>query len=354
MIDMATQAVPTFLSKSTCTTNSSEMRDASVGPSLVMVDRSSQLNAAPLSIEMICDNDKEVRYHTGLDSYKLFLIVHKYLVASCTCTDDHAASCHKHPDPAQTFKFISTENQLLLALSKLRLNHTEKTISRHMSVGLGTVSKIFKFWVRLMFRKFKLINTDALLHQLQQNMPDEVRQQYPNLRAIYDCTEIKTQKSSDPIAQRQLWSQYKHAHTIKALTECESSGVLTRISDTYGGSATDKDMFEKSRVLEKLNEGEAIMVDRGFLIQDILQGTGVELLRPAFLKDGGRGGQLNNEDRTTGMAIARHRGVIENINAKIKCFKILSHTIPITLMPIINEIFFVCSFLTTFDPPFRR
>jgi hypothetical protein len=182
-------------------------------------------------------------------------------------------------------------------------------------------------------------------------MPEDVKRDYSNLREIYDCTEMKTQKSSDPIAQRQLWSSYKHCHTVKVLVGCDASGVATSVSDVYGGSISDKQIFINSKVKDKLDRGDAIMVDKGFLIQDVLQGTGVEMLRPPFLK---ASTQLEDDDRTQGMKIARHRGVIENVNSKIKCFKILSHTIPVTLLSLINEIIFICTFLTTLDPPFRK
>ena len=36
-------------------------------------------------------------------------------------------------------------------------------------------------------------------------------------------------------------------------------------------------------MVEKFQPGEGIMVDKGYLINDLLQGTGVELMRPPFL-----------------------------------------------------------------------
>ena len=93
------------------------------------------------------------------------------------------------------------------------------------------------------------------------------------------------------------------------------------------------------------------MVDKGYLINDLLQGTGVQLQRPPFLA---KNCQFSEEQKAEGRKIARHRGVVENVNSKIKAFKILSQKIPIVMLPIINEIVFVCSFLTTFDKPFRR
>ena len=96
--------------------------------------------------------------------------------------------------------------------------------------------------------------------------------------ALFRC-----QKPSDPKTQKQIWSAFKHDNTVKVQIGCTSTGVVTSISDTYGGCVCDKELFIKSNVMERLNEDEAIMVDKGFLILYTLQGSGVELIRPPFL-----------------------------------------------------------------------
>lgn len=322
--------------------------DKCVGHRFGTADQSTQLALAPVSIEMISDNDRILRKYTGMDSYSIFLAVHKYMTNTCGCSNDFYKDIG---NPSKVFTSISTENQMLLCLYKLRMDPPEHKIAQEMGVSIGLVSTIFKFWVRLMFRKFKIINTNAPLQQLRKIMPLEVKQVYPNLREIYDATEIQTQKPTDPLAQKQLWSNYKHSHTVKIQVGCDASGTITSLSDTYGGSISDKDLFVKSKVTGHLEPGEAIMVDKGYLIQDELQGTGVQLLRPPYLK---AGTQFEEHDLTHGRTIARHRGVIENVNSRIKCFKILSHKLPVNVLPLANEIVFICSFLTTLDPPFRR
>ena len=53
-----------------------------------------------------------------------------------------------------------------------------------------------------MYRKFKLLDINATLPQVQAHMPRNVKEMCLNLREIYDATEVKTQKSKDPVAQR--------------------------------------------------------------------------------------------------------------------------------------------------------
>ena len=324
-------------------------KDMVTTPSVSVSHKCTQINLAPLNIDLISHSVKEMRQHTGLNSYELFKFVHTYLMSKCEDEQCEKVACKV--DPMKMFSFLSTENQLLLTLFKLRSNTPESLIAKQMHIGNGSVSQIFKFWVKLMYRKFKLFNTNASLQKLTEVMPEEVKASFPNCREIFDATEINTQKPSDPIAQKLLWSNYKHGHTVKVQIGCSPSGVVSSVSDTYGGGTSDKKLFELSGIVDKFEDGEGIMVDKGYLIQDLLQGTGVELLRPPFLV---KGSQFSEADRTEGRLIARHRGVIENVNSKIKSFKILSQKVPINMLPIINEIVFVCSFLTTLDKPFRK
>ena len=150
-------------------------------------------------------------------------------------------------------------------------------------------------------------------------MTVQVKQKWSNLREIYDGTEIKCQKPSDPYTQRQTWSNYKHDNTVKVQIGCTSTGVITSVSDTYGGSVSDE-LFIKSGVMEHLSPQEAVMVDKGFLIHDILQGSGVELIRPPFLSSNS---QLEMKERHFGREISKARIVVENVNSRIKKFNIL-------------------------------
>ena len=102
---------------STCT--GTNVCDRVVGTSVEMKDAGTQLNAAPISIELIESKDKEMRMYTGLHDFKLLSILHKYITTRCTCEGN------KQEDPAKVFKFISTENQLLLTLMKVHETQAE-------------------------------------------------------------------------------------------------------------------------------------------------------------------------------------------------------------------------------------
>ena len=62
------------------------------------------------------------------------------------------------------------------------------------------------------------------------------------------------------------------------------SGAISFVSDCYEGSISDKKLVEVSGLLEKLEPGDEIMADKGFLIQDMLAPLGVRLNVPPLMK----------------------------------------------------------------------
>eukprot|EP00794_Sanderia_malayensis_P010322 gene10322-biopygen8480 len=81
--------------------------------------------------------------------------------------------------------------------------------------------------------------------------------------------------------QSQTWSEYKHHNTWKALIGISPSGLITFVSKLWSGKVSDKEITLKSGVLALLEDGDNLMADRGFDIQDILP-PGVTLSIPPF------------------------------------------------------------------------
>ena len=59
------------------------------------------------------------------------------------------------------------------------------------------------------------------------------------------------------------------------------SGAISFISDDYEGSISDKDIFKKSRILNKLNEDDLVMVDRGCNIRNLLLKKDADIVIPS-------------------------------------------------------------------------
>ena len=341
------QAAPFVASKSVHAVPSVHSKSSST--TVLTKEKATQIQAPPMDIELSKHSDNDMKTYTGVNTYSLFNIIFNYM--NSACQDDNCTVDSHKADPSSMFPGIKPENQFFLVLNKLWRNPSDQKLALEFGVSDATISKVFHFWNERMYRKFRILKICPSLETLQNSMTEYVKSKWPNLKEIYDGTEFKSQKPSDPVTQRQMWSSYKHDNTVKVQIGCSSTGAITSISDTYGGSISDKELFIKSNVLEHLTEGEAIMCDKGFLILDVLQGTGVELIRPPYLS---HETQFDMDQRDTGREIAKARIVVENVNSRFKKFAILSKRINIKYLTIINEIVYNCCCLSNFGPPLRK
>ena len=106
-------------------------------------------------------------------------------------------------------------------------------------------------------------------------------------------------------------------------------------------------MTKCSGLLEKPEQGDDITADRGVNIANILP-FGVTLNIPTF--KGGRG-QLSPEETDEMARIAAVRTHVELAIGQIKNYHILHRNCPLSMTPLMNHVFTVCSYLTNFLPP---
>lgn len=94
------------------------------------------------------------------------------------------------------------------------------------------------------------------------------------------------EKPTSLYAQRVTWSDYEEYHTIKALVGITPSGYFSFFSDFKAGSTTDIRFTQESGMVDLLEEGDAVIADRGFNIRDILTKKKVYLNIHPFSKRG--------------------------------------------------------------------
>lgn len=102
--------------------------------------------------------------------------------------------------------------------------------------------------------------------------------------AVIDCFEKKIERPSSLLARSETWSQYKNSNTGKFLIGLSPQGVITYISEAWGGTTSDKHIIENCGLLDLLSQGDVVLADRGFDIADTLSLYCAELHVPAFTK----------------------------------------------------------------------
>lgn len=111
---------------------------------------------------------------------------------------------------------------------------------------------------------------------------------------------------------------------MKFLLGITPGGQISYCSKVYGGKSSDKDIFLQSGLLDKVTPGDAIMVDKGFLINQECLDKGIELIRPVFAS---QNEQFSREDALKTVAISSARVHVERVIQRIKLWKILKYKI---------------------------
>ncbi|XP_046402574.1 uncharacterized protein LOC124168400 [Ischnura elegans] len=169
------------------------------------------------------------------------------------------------------------------------------------------------------------------------------------VRAVLDCTEIRISKFKCLKCRILSYSHYKGGHTLKYMVAVTPAGLISYISAGYGGRASDKKIFEESRVLNMLEPYlHDIMVDKGFLIKQSCQDNCIGVIHPPFLR---KNTAFSKADALATSSIAKARVHVERVIERIKKFKILSETLPSTLLPLADEIMVIACGLTNLANP---
>lgn len=158
--------------------------------------------------------------------------------------------------------------------------------------------------------------------------------EFKEMRIVLDCTEVQLEICHCTTCC--ILTYYKGMHTAKVLVGISPTGLLTFVSDGFGGRTSDKACVEKSGMLNKLNSfRDDIMVDKSFNLDDICGKAGTEIVQPPFLR---HESQLSAEDAGKTLKIARARVHVERAIQRMKVFKVLKGPIPWELVGSLDQI----------------
>ena len=101
---------------------------------------------------------------------------------------------------------------------------------------------------------------------------------------IIDCFEIFINRPTNLMTKAQTFSNYKHHNTVKVLIGISPQGMISFVSEAWGGRTSDKFLTENCGVLRNLLPGDLVLADRGFTIHDKVMFYHKNLNIPAFTK----------------------------------------------------------------------
>jgi hypothetical protein len=146
---------------------------------------------------------------------------------------------------------------------------------------------------------------------------------------------------------RELFSSYKSHATFKGLIGISPGGATTYISQLYTGSISNREIVRRSGFLDlPLEQGDSVMADKGFTIEDLLP-LGVTLNLSPFL---GSSSQMPAGDVVKTHEIASLRIHVERAINKIKNFHIFDRGVPLHQFGLIDQIWSVCAILCNAQP----
>ncbi|XP_077557369.1 uncharacterized protein LOC144172582 [Haemaphysalis longicornis] len=170
-------------------------------------------------------DDDKVHFYTGLSKPLFFAIL------------DSIA-----PVLPKAKRVFPHETQLLSFLMKLRLNLPFKDLAYRFGVTRKTISRSFRMVLQAVHHLCKGLIVFSSPEICRSWLTEKEKKNFPHLRTIIDCTEVRLARPLNLDGQQVVWSHYKQATTLKYLVAVNPHGAVMFISKAYAGRASDKQL----------------------------------------------------------------------------------------------------------------
>ncbi|CAM4642494.1 unnamed protein product [Leuciscus chuanchicus] len=248
------------------------------------------------------------------------------------------------PSPTRRLQLV---DEFFLFCCRVAAGLQEKVLADMFQVSVSTVSRVVITWANYLYLLLGSLPIWMSKQQVKNTMPSKFVQYSPDVRVIIDCTEVRCQNPSSLTLQSEVFSSYKNTTTFKGLIGIAPCGAVTFVSSLFTGSISDRELTERSGLLDLLEPGDGCMADKGFTIEKLLADLGATLIIPPFKMTA----QFTKEDALKTQAIARLRILVERAIRRVKEYRIWQHTVPLTLSGTVNQLWTVCCVMTNFQGP---
>ena len=292
---------------------------------------------ATFSVLNFVNDNAGMKYYTGLECYSVFVSVLSSL----------GPSVYKLHYLYDRKPQLPVCDQLFLTLVKLRTYKPNFELSRLFCITEAEVYVIFVTWIRFMSSQWREIVLWPNREAVDFFAPLDMKQRFPTTRVIIDGTEIPVKKPKLPAAQQISFSNYKNRNTAKGLIGVSPGGLVSFVSDSYGGCASDRQIVERSGLTNLLEPGDSVMADKGFDVQDIFAPYNVTVNMPTFFRKKNR---ISHSTLLRDRKISSKRVHVERVIGLGKTYTILTNPVNQTEAILSSDIVFICYMLVNMRP----
>ena len=176
-----------------------------------------------VSQQVLENNDKQVKFYTGLPSFAVLKAVFGLATRGL---------------PVSNFTG-DIFDQFLMTLMKLRLNVADQDLAYRFGIHQSTVSRYITKWLDVLYVKLSPLIYWPDRDQLLKIMPTCFRKNFRKCAIIIDCFEVFIERPTSLKARAQTWSNYKKHNTCKFLIGITPQGSTAFISKGWGGRVFD-------------------------------------------------------------------------------------------------------------------
>ncbi|XP_057339422.1 uncharacterized protein LOC130676931 [Microplitis mediator] len=245
---------------------------------------------------------------------------------------------------------IGKEDRLLIFLMKIKNGLTFSALGVLFSVHRTTISRIFYSTLQTLATATTNLVFWPRIDVVQATMPKCFYPKYSNTRVIIDCTEFKIEVPSSVDNRVYCYSHYKKNFTAKVLIGITPGGFICLKSKVAGGRKTDSQLTIESGLIDKLEEGDVVLADKGFPeIKATIDQSGkkIMIVMPPFLE---KKTAFSTEETEETYHVARVRIHVERIMQRLRLHSILDK-ITENLFPYVDDILHICCVLVNLQPP---
>jgi len=188
------------------------------------------------SVCKFANDSAAIHYYTGLENYEKF----KFVLSTLLPTAHHLKYRWRHCND------LSVEDQFFLTCTKLRQHKANFELSRLFEISEFSVGNIFVTWVNFLDKQWHELDIWPDVDMVRYFMPSDFARKFPSTRVILDGMECPIKKPACPLSQQTTFSTYKNRNTLKVVVGSSPGGLISHIPESYGGSASDRQLVERS------------------------------------------------------------------------------------------------------------